>query len=392
MRIKRGHLIEIHFPEFYTIIVDGSLFLFLSSTVCARILFHSQLSLSIAIGFLVIAGLIGLYELFKDRNKYCIAYSLFMAIMWGVIAFFKNGNQYYQLKDVCNSFLFLGIAYLLLTTQKNYYSYKLLYYFVSSYFLIEIVLFKKPIKDLLADGNTYNYISCYVLVLFIIYAFILLKNNKKPGILDSVLLISVVLVSYGRGGIITGSFYTLGFVLLRLYEKRSKPYTYVLVMGAISLCVLYFHKIVSLLLNDARLAKFAQNGLDTSGRDYLWNTFLLRSGESFYSFFLGANPELIRPDANLHNSFLQMWAALGLVFFIVNVFLVIICIVRGIQQRELFYVLLLVTFVLRASTDKMMFRWYGEIIMYFSIMRLLIDETGVLQIVPGRSTIDGIKG
>lgn len=387
MRTRDKYLISIPIPEGSGFIIDASLFLFLISIICARILFHSNLALTIAIVCLAIVGLLGLYKIIEDKNKYCIAYVIFMLIMWGVVAFFKNGHQYYQAKDIINTLFFIGVSYLLLTTQKNYIPYRILYYFVSCFFLIEIVVLKKPIIGLLADGNTYNYISCYVIVFFVIYALVLLKAGKKPGIIDSVLLVGVVMVSFGRGGIISGVFYALGFAMLKLYEKRSKPYTYVFIMSIVSVGTLFFHRLVSMVLSDERLAKFAQNGLDSSGRDYLWKTFLSRSGESVYSFFLGADPEQIRPDGNLHNSFLQMWASLGFVFFIVSVLLILICIVKCVQNREWYFLLLLGTFFLRAFTDKMMYRWYGEIIMYYCVLRLMIGD-----LVPQRqSKTDGIS-
>lgn len=376
MRLKINHLIEIPKISIRRIVLDTSLFLFLLSLVFARILSHSQLSLMVAITFLTIVGLFGLYKMVVDKNIYCLSYTLLFVISWSIIEFFKNGSQYYQLKDLSNSLLFLFIGYLLLTTQDNDKLYRFLFYFVSCYFLITIVILRKPIRALLADGNTYNYISCYALFFFIVYALIRLKNNKGPSIVDSFLLIAVVVVAYGRGGIATGAFYAVGFVLIKLYEKRRKFYTYALVVLAVISGVFCLDSIVSRVLADARLEKFALYGLDTSGRGYLWKTFLSRTGESLYSFLLGADPQLIRPDGNLHNSFLQMWASLGFVFFIVNIVLLIMCIVKGIQNKEWYFLLVLGTFILRAFTDKMMYRWYGEIIMYYCVMHLMITKRG----------------
>ena len=374
MRLKINHLIEIQKVNISKTIIDTSLFLFLLSLIFARILSHSQMSLVLAIMFLTLAGLIGLCKMIVDKNIYCWSYTLLLIVSWSIIEFFKNGSQYYQLKDLGNSLLFLFIGYLLLTTQDSDKLYRFFFYSVSCYFLITIIIIRKPIRVLLADGNTYNYISCYAIFFFIVYALIRLKNNKEPSVLDSFLLVAVVFVSYGRGGIATGAFYVAGFIMIKLYEKRKKYYTYVFVVLAVIGGVFSIDSILSRILTDERLEKFVIYGLDTSGRGYLWKTFLSRSTNSIYSFLLGADPQLIRSDGNLHNSFLQMWASLGFVFFVVNIVLLIMCIVKVIQNREWYFLLVLSTFVLRAFTDKMMYRWYGEIIMYYCVLRLMIGD------------------
>ena len=69
-----------------------------------------------------------------------------------------------------------------------------------------------------------------------------------------------------------------------------------------------------------------------------------------------------------------MWATMGLLFSVVNIVLFIKCIVNAAKNSQYYYLLIMVTFFVRAFFDKMMFRWYGEILMYYFILNMLVSK------------------
>lgn len=348
--------------------------LFFGSTIWARILSHSQLSLHVASLLLSVAGVFGLISLLADEKRNCLLYLAFFVLSWVFVFSIRVGDNFYDYVDFLNSLFFIGLAYLLLKESKEVLLFRLLYYVVVLYFFFEIVVLKKPIRGLLADGNTYNYISCYIILFFSIYALSLLKNNKKPGYFDSAILVVTTVYAYGRGGIVAAAFYIVGFVFVKLYEHKRKPYIYFLILAVMIIFLFNYQKIVMLVINNENLQKFMIYGFDTNGRSEIWGKYLWLSRSSFVNFIAGADPLKVFSEGNLHNSFLQMWASMGFVFAVINIVLLIVILRKKLVNHELYYALVLCTFIVRALTDKMMFRWYGEIIMYYCIFDYFISN------------------
>lgn len=306
-------------------------------------------------------------------------YLAFLLICWLFEFLINLGKQYYTFADFSNTLFFFGVAYLFFTGKKNYKLYKLLYYIVSLYFFITVVVLKTSYRGLLADGNSYNYISCYVILYFSVYAFALLSNGKKIGYMDSILLVVVCVSCYGRGGIASALLYALGFAFIKIYEKRMKWYTYFLVGGAIILLFIYFNKIVTAVLGSAYFGKFTTYGFDANGRQVIWSTFLRNNLKNIITFLVGANPRESYIDGNLHNSFLMMWASLGFVFFVVNIIIIFKYTAKKIKSKDFYLLLVVWTFFSRAFNDKMMFRWYGEIIMFTLVLETIMAERSMSQ-------------
>ena len=366
--------LHIQGTDFISFIKEYLIVAFLLATIWSRILSHSDLSLLIANSLLAIAGIVGIISMLFQGRKQLFIYIVFLLICWLFELLINEGKQYYDFTDLINTVFFFGIAYLFFTGSRNYKIYGLLYYFVSLYFFITVAVLKTSYRGLLADGNSYNYISCYVILYFSIYAFALLSNGKKIGYIDSVLLVVVCLYCYGRTGIISSLLYALGFAFIKIYEKRMKWFTYFLIGGAIILLFVFSNRLVTAVLGSANFGKFAIYGLDLNGRQEIWGAFMRDTMKNIITFFAGANPLERSAEGNLHNSFLLMWASFGFLFFIVNLIVIIKYTASKIKSKEYYLLLVVWTFFFRAFFDKMMFRWYGEIIMFTLVFATIMVE------------------
>ena len=202
----------------------------LISIIIARILSHSSLSLMASSVLLIVAGIIGLIKLIVDNYLPCVLYAAFLVVSWFSVFSLNWGNYYYSCTDFFNSIFFMGFAYMLITCNIKVVFFKIPFYFVSLYFIIKIVVLNSSIRELLADGNSYNYISCYIVFFFVLYSIALLENDKVPGIIDSLIFVVPIVFSYGRGGIVTAIFYLMCFLLIKLHEKRTKLFAFTIVL------------------------------------------------------------------------------------------------------------------------------------------------------------------
>ena len=91
------------------------------------------------------------------------------------------------------------------------------------------------------------------------------------------------------------------------------------------------------------------------------------------SFFIGGTPSFLI-DGNIHNSFLQMYAIFGLLFFVTNVVIIIKMFIRDIKCKDFQSLIISVTFFVRCMTDRVLFRGYGEIAYFFIIFDYLCNE------------------
>ena len=372
MKIKIQQGITVPKVRAVTVIEQMSVFVFFLFTLWARIWDHSQISLTVASILLSVAGVIGISKMILDQNKRCLLYFLFLICSWLSVFLLRFGDIFYDFVDMANTLFFWGIAYILLTTKTNYKLYRLLFYIVALYFFVEIIILKRPIRGLLADGNSYNYISCFMIFYFALYAFSLLKDGKFPGYIDSFILVTVIIFSYGRGGIVSAVIYLVGYIFITLNKNRTRIFLYLFLMSALLFVFVCWDQIMELLLSDKNFGKFVIYGFNSNGRSNIWGTFLCNSTSNVINFVAGADPREILEDGNLHNSFLQMWAAMGFIFFTVNIILLIICIVKKTKEKNWYYLLILGTFLVRAFFDKMMYRWYGEILFYFCFIDMFV--------------------
>ncbi len=348
--------------------------LFLLCTMWARIFTHTEYSLRIASALLVLSGTTGLLLASFDKCTAALLYVLFMFVSWGPNQLFKDGGAFYTETDFLNSIFFFGIAYLVMSNRLNYKIFQLLYYVVAGFFILQINILHNSIREILADGNTYNYISCILLLYFCIYICVAIKNGKKPTHVDTVLLMIVIISSYGRGGIVSAFIYLAGFLFIKAYEYKKKEYVYIAIVLLIATGFLFSDTIIQSFASSNMFGKFLEYGLSSNGRSEIWTNYIRNSFSNANSFFFGANPREIFIDGNLHNSYLQMWATMGLLFSVVNIVLFIKCIVNAAKNSQYYYLLIMVTFFVRAFFDKMMFRWYGEILMYYFILNMLVSK------------------
>ena len=341
---------------------------FLVSTIWMRVLSNSAFSIQVAQFILIACSVAGTLLILKDFNTFALLYLINMILTWAIIRILKSVDYFYRLEDIIGSISFFCIAYIMYRTNSSMVISRLVYILLSIYFLIETVVLRTSITGLLADGNSYNYISCYMIVFFAIYSFTSLHKNHEPSIIDILLFITVCIAAYGRGGILSAAVYGIGYVSIIQGRIREKPQIFIITIFVIFLSLLFSSYIIDFFDMQGSFDKFEKLGLDSNGRFEIWSRYLQMCRASLYDFILGVDAARINVTANLHNSFLQMWSALGFVFFITNCLLIAISLAKKLANREYFFILVGIVFFVRAFTDKMMFRWYGEILMYYIII------------------------
>lgn len=367
-------IIKLKYEDIPNLVEDIVVSAFLFFTIYSRMFAHNEDTLELASNCLIVAGTIGILRMLRDRNSRIFLYIIFTLCCWGISFFYRLGEWIYDIRDISNTIFFMGIAYSFVKKNPRIWLYASAYYFTVIYVFLQVVVWGKSYRSVMVDGNSYNYISAFVVFLYCLYVFAQEKRGRHPSIVQNAIFAGILLITYGRGGIITAFIYGLLFIYLRLYEGKKKVYTYALAAGC--LFAVFFSRdfIIGYFIEGGALNKFLEYGLNSNGRLVLWETYLKNCVSGVSDFIFGANPVLLRPDANLHNSFLQMWASLGFIFFSVNIILMICESIRAIKGKRYYYVIVFIAFCVRAFTDKMMFRWYGEILMYYYVFGYLLDR------------------
>ncbi|MBP5368799.1 MAG: hypothetical protein J6Z01_10145 [Bacteroidales bacterium] len=253
---------------------------------------------------------------------------------------------------------------------------RVLFIFVMVSILVKLLLFDTPIREFMLDESSYNFISVLALLYFGLYCLTLIKNNKPLSLKDGFLFLVVCCLAYGRGGIISALCF-LGLLLVyKFYNARISANKKVLIGFLVLLSIIFFHSLLLDRLSDYEIfGKFKKMGMESNGRADIWLKFINNSFSSFKDFILGANPAKIFTEGNLHNSYLQMYANFGFVFFISNVFITILILIYYSRKRSrnIWLLILFVTFIVRALLDRVCFRGHCEILYFYFIFNFFID-------------------
>lgn len=348
------------------------LYLFLNFVI--RVFDNSIISLRLCL-FSLLVSCVCSFFCYSKKNYLCFLYILLFIVSWFIELIFKPEWQY-SFDYFVYSVSYMLVAMFLVQWSQQVFALRVLFIFVMVSILVKLLLFDTPIREFMLDESSYNFISVLALLYFGLYCLTLIKNNKPLSLKDGFLFLVVCCLAYGRGGIISALCF-LGLLLVyKFYNARIGANKKVLIGFLVLLSIIFFHSLLLERLSDYEIfGKFKKMGMESNGRADIWLKFINNSFSSFKDFILGANPAKIFTEGNLHNSYLQMYANFGFVFFISNVFITILILIYYSRKRSrnIWLLILFVTFIVRALLDRVCFRGHCEILYFYFIFNFFID-------------------
>lgn len=273
-----------------------------------------------------------------------------------------------------------GIALILLRGYVYSWGGYIVFYGLVGYFLI-LMLAGVDADDALKVCS-YNGISMMMLVGCISLYIILSMENKKIDLIPAIFTLLISIWGIGRSGIASSFVLLLGLLLIRLQAKQK--YIYIgIISFLISLSILYIYWDVLLIYAmdhsffgnaiNLYLVRNMETGPDV--RIAIWANYF--NNLDIFRVLFGANvltdpwPEGEILAYNYHNVFINLHLQTGFMGLIV-IALIIFSIFNFYKTNKVFF-FLLITLILRCSTDILLFFESWDFIPFFFIFYFLKD-------------------
>lgn len=119
-------------------------------------------------------------------------------------------------------------------------------------------------------------------------------------------------------------------------------------------------------------------GIKSQGRSLIWKQYFGLAYGSLTNLLLGNPLEGIEIfehyEYNLHNSFLQMHTTYGLPFSLIVVGGLAHSLYSCYKKKEYLIILLMATFLFRATTDQLGFAFFTEFLFYYFVFYSFFSE------------------
>ena len=343
---------------------EAIIFVFLITNAYVRIVENNSAMLLVSAACLSIAGAYNLIKATVHNEHKIVLVSGLFVFFW-IIEILARPTWQYEFKYLVSSLCYIGVAYSFCSNKRIIAPYKALYYGVCLFLIIQLRVFRVHYSEIMKEGSSYNYISVVVLFYLLLLNFVQIENGKELEFIPGLLFLIVCIFSYGRGGIVTALIYCGSVFFAKAYYYRTKKEMYAAGLGLVIATIFMMRRHLSSLTRSGLLNKFFLYGFDSNGRMGIWAQFLSTCKRSFGDFILGGDPRTLEyADYNMHNSYLQLYASLGLFLTVFLVAFFMKRITGYIHNREAWMLVIAVSFIARSMTDKIMFRGYNEIIFY----------------------------
>lgn len=253
----------------------------------------------------------------------------------------------------------VSIAYYLFKDKHKMPIVYYLYWGITLYFIVNMILGKNP-KFLLSNLSS-NHISVIILYLTTLYYVEKLRERKELSILPSLFYLVISIYAGGRSGILSSGFMLSGLVL---FNKKSNKYLKfsVVLLFMIAVYLLFFS---SAELKYELFEKFYRKSIEDEPRLNIINAYF--SNLSIKSFLLGYETNYAYSffhTGNLHNSFLVLHFRYGIIG-IVSIALIIKQSIKMTVKKRYDLLILLGAIVLRAFTDTILLPYYYDFIIFY---------------------------
>lgn len=228
-----------------------------------------------------------------------------------------------------------------------------------------------------------NYISVLLIIFASLYYIALHNSGRRMKIWDiipAILNFFLSIWARGRGGI-TATFAMLiliSFIFVSgLEKKKARRILWIAFIVTISLVILALTDF-SLFNWFFSLGKWGYKGIENDARTIIWGSYFDKMRENVLYFVLGPPlrdiPIIAGYGGNCHNSFLQLHAYNGIIMIILFMVLLIHSALYYIRGKQWIMISILITFCVRAFTDKFVFGQYGMPIMMYLVLNPYISR------------------
>lgn len=336
--------------------------------------------------FNMLIGLVSFAYIYKYMSARSFIYLLLMVFF---STFTTIVSEKYKLGDIAFSLLMPLFGFFIVLYRDRLVIPALMFCVATIIYCGRAILLGLDLNTELFSFSSRNYISVLAIFSFFVVYISCRSENFKLLLFSGVFF--VVLFSNSRSAVFSFSVVLIGM----LYSAWSRNIVVSLVVGVIGVVGLSY--VVIFYGNDIYnysydmlgiVRRLSVGGLGDSGRLNVINCYYSEFG--FDSFLLGLDAFdgnvcrfLANGSDNPHNSFIKMYANLGLYSFIV-ISLIISSAVSLFKRKEFVLLSFLFCFLIRASTDIIFFfqSWDAYLFAIFVIAmpKFFLNESGVMKI------------
>ncbi len=321
---------------------------------------------------LLFAGGFGYLQLLKGRvrNSRIILFILAFAASWAA-SFLIRGSGAYEPNLFLYSVLYMGMAVNMVSHRHSVRIPGFLFFVVCATSLVRLLILKEPIRGFLKDGTTYNFISVLLLFFLAFYCIALIQNNEKIPYVAAIVFAWISLLVYGRGGIITGLFFLVFVIFWGTKDETNRKKRGALRLTAVVtvivgvVALLAFLGYIRIAAFESVFAKFYEKNATDEPRLEIWSGYIRACSKSLRDFIFGADSKRFFVDGNLHNAFVQLHSAFGMIPFLLLLYTFVRLAVYSFKTKRMYLLCLLLTIVIRSMTDKTAFQGYCEPLFYY---------------------------
>lgn len=311
----------------------------------------------------------------KDKKLWVITGLAFFLSICMLISSMYNHNS--DLKELLWIWCYIGAALLALCYELDDKWLQVIFYLLSGYFGICIVM-HRSVHYILYSTSRNGISSQMLFVMLLIY--LCRDKEKKVIYLPAILNVIISVWALGRAGVLTAVFFLIGIIVYGIVKEGWKEIWRRLI-GNIAILVIFLAllsvvfptneslrpedrsemSMEELLAQDQDgeiseetfLSRFASYGFK-SIRFSIWLEYLDGAVKSTSNFLFGVDcskGKLLSYYRQPHNSYLELHAKFGLFGFITVMIMVLITFIRLCRNKEGLLMLLLLTCGLRAMLD-----------------------------------------
>lgn len=226
-------------------------------------------------------------------------------------------------------------------------------------------------------SSSSNFVSVFLMYPAVLYYSLLYRKTGKVEIWTIATIWVLSLLSRGRGGIISATFFFLLLLIINYKTQMQRTRLVILSIVIILVAVLWINidKVLLRLNNSVAMEFFiSRNGLKTS-RTRIISDYVEKTFSSLRNIIIGtdANITLVGSEfkGNPHNSFINVHLNNGGITLLMVVLLIIRSIYAGIKCKNPVYSVCLLSLLMRGFTDNVFWPAYGTPVFFFF---LFFDE------------------
>ena len=259
---------------------------------------------------------------------------------------------------------FILFALLLLYTKINFDLSRIVMYLFFIFHLLFI--FSNRNADELFINLSRNNVSIYLILFISFYYISAFQNSKKISFWPSLLSVIISAWSSSRGGVISTSIlFILTFFNYNTYKKKSS-YVAICFLIIFALQSIFFQELFYMNI----VERFNQDHSSGITRLDIISQYVRLSSMSFYDSLFGSNlnsiPYIYLLKGNPHNSFVNLHAVFGLLYFLIVIYILLLTIVYYFKSKSILF-LVLIAIVLRSLTDIPLFGGIYDIIFLYTV-------------------------